>query len=505
MTSGARQDGRIPVQIACCANPWPSRLLSCGVSAAGFPHGGDGSHLTDVTDILRVALAMAEHLVPRDSDSERQAMLDMPPQPARPNSPSGSHPLARRRGRRRRVDRAPSLIGWLSSDAEEIERRRWRGRTEIGRIEALEPDATYFGSFRVPSTSGGSYEVEIRSIDQPLNSCGCPDHRVNGLGTCKHIEGVLARLRLRGVRAFAAAQRAKSPRAELFVSRCGDPVPRLLWPADPAAATAARTTLAPFLSADGSLASIAPERVAALVHALSGADPSVRLQLRVSRHLAPWLADGQRRAARADTRARFLGEVAAGRQTIDVLRHPLLPYQREGTLHLAFGERALLADDMGLGKTIQAIAAAELLRRLNGIARVLVVCPASLKGEWQEQIARFSGAATLLVTGPRHARLAQYARPGFFTVVNYEQVVMDAVDINRMLRPEIIILDEAQRIKNWQTKTARAVKSLASPYAFGTNRHADRESHRRNLLDRAVPRSRSAGSAIPLQPLLLRP
>ena len=167
-----------------------------------------------------------------------------------------------------------------------------------------------------------------------------------------------------------------------------------------------------------------------------------------------------------EARARFEAEVEAGTQTIDLLHHPLLPYQREGMLHLAFGERALLADDMGLGKTIQAIAATELLRRLHGVARVLVVCPASLKGEWQEQIARFSGAATLLVTGSRPARLAQYAQPGFFTVVNYEQVVIDAADINRTLRPDIVILDEAQRIKNWHTKTARAVKSLASPYAF---------------------------------------
>ena len=197
-----------------------------------------------------------------------------------------------------------------------------------------------------------------------------------------------------------------------------------------------------------------------MLRALAGADPSVRRQLRVSRHLAPWLADAQRARRAPIARARFLAEVAAGRQTIDVLHYPLLPYQREGMLHLAFGERALLADDMGLGKTIQAIAAAELLRRLNGVARVLVVCPASLKGEWQEQIARFSGAATLLVTGPRHARLAEYARPEFFTVVNYEQVVIDAAEINRILKPDIVILDEAQRIKNWQTKTARAVKSL---------------------------------------------
>jgi len=122
-------------------------------------------------------------------------MNDMPPQLYRRNSQSTSHPLTPRPGKRRVVDRAPSLIGWLSSDVEEIERRRWRGRTEIRRIEALEPDTPYFGSFRVPGTGGGNYEVEIRSLDQPMNSCGCADQRVNGLGTCKHIEAVLAALK----------------------------------------------------------------------------------------------------------------------------------------------------------------------------------------------------------------------------------------------------------------------------------------------------------------------
>ncbi|MGH7103765.1 MAG: DEAD/DEAH box helicase, partial [Acetobacteraceae bacterium] len=53
-----------------------------------------------------------------------------------------------------------------------------------------------------------------------------------------------------------------------------------------------------------------------------------------------------------------------------------------------------------------------------------------------------------------------------FTLVNYEQVLIDRQDINRLVRPDIIILDEAQRIKNWQTKTAAAVKELRSPYAF---------------------------------------
>ena len=135
-------------------------------------------------------------------------------------------------------------------------------------------------------------------------------------------------------------------------------------------------------------------------------------------------------------------------------------------LHLAFGERALLADEMGLGKTVQAIAACELLAPPRGIERVLVVCPASLKAEWEEQIARFTDARRAPCSGPGRARLPPTANPAFFTIVNYEQVLGDAADINEILQPDVVVLDEAQRIKNWQIKTARRVKSLRSPYAF---------------------------------------
>jgi hypothetical protein len=356
--------------------------------------------------------------------------------------------------------------GWRTSDEEEIERRRWRGRTEVVGAEPVDAAEGYFGTFRVRSASGGSYDVEIRSLGKPLNSCGCADHRVNGLGTCKHVEGVLAHLRRRGVRAFTAAAQAGSPRVELFLGRGGEAVPQIMWPADPSVTEAVRGALSAYLTVDGQLADATPAALEAAMQAIGDLEPTLRRHVRVSRHLAPWVAEATRRAARIANREEFLAEVAAGRQTFDMLRHKLLPYQREGMLHLAFGERALLADDMGLGKTIQAIAACELLRRLRGIGRVLVVCPASLKGEWQEQIARFSGATTRLINGSRPARLHQYTEPAFFTVVNYEQVVIDAGEINRLVRPDVVILDEAQRIKNWHTKTARVVKSLAAPYAF---------------------------------------
>ena len=135
-------------------------------------------------------------------------------------------------------------------------------------------------------------------------------------------------------------------------------------------------------------------------------------------------------------------------------------------LHLAFNERALLADEMGLGKTIQAIAACSLLHRLGKAKRVLVVTPASLKTEWEEQIRRFTTLPYQLVYGVRRQRLAAYIHAPFFTLVNYEQMLADALDVNAHLKPDIVVLDEAQRIKNWNTKTAQAIKRLRSRYAF---------------------------------------
>jgi superfamily II DNA or RNA helicase len=364
------------------------------------------------------------------------------------------------------LDRPPPLQGWRTTDEDEVALRRWRGRTEIVAIEALEPKQPYFGTYRVQSGSGGFYEVEIRDLDGSRNSCGCIDHRANGLGTCKHIEGVLAALRQRNARAFREAAAQATPRIEVFLDRCGAATPALMWPAgDRRHANAASGWLASFIEPDGTLG-CDPDKVEALVSAWRVAPADIRRRIRVSQHFTPWLDRLRRERSREDARAAFLAEVKDGTASFDLLHHTLLPYQREGMLHLAFGERTLLADEMGLGKTVQAIAACELLARRKGIERVLVVCPASLKAEWEEQIARFTDRPVRSVFGARPARLLAYREPRFFNIVNYEQVLGDAPDMNEILRPDVVVLDEAQRIKNWQIKTARRVKSLRAPYAF---------------------------------------
>ena len=107
---------------------------------------------------------------------------------------------------------------------------------------------------------------------------------------------VLARLRRSGVRAFVAATRAGSPQVEFFLARNGETIPRIMWPADSEMCATVRAALSPFLTADGDLADTRPATLEAAMQAIDAADPALRRHLRVSRYLAPWIAEARRRA-----------------------------------------------------------------------------------------------------------------------------------------------------------------------------------------------------------------
>ncbi|MDE3089227.1 MAG: hypothetical protein KGJ80_07565, partial [Chloroflexota bacterium] len=126
---------------------------------------------------------------------------------------------------------------------------------------------------------------------------------------------------------------------------------------------------------------------------------------------------------------------------------------------------SFVAGNMLCHNTVQAIAACALLQQLRDIHKVLVITPASLKHQWAREIRRFTALSATVVQGGLKQRRDIYTSDAFFTLVNYELVRRDLEELERM-RPDVIILDEAQRIKNWRTKTADAVKRLRSRYAF---------------------------------------
>jgi SNF2 family DNA or RNA helicase len=106
------------------------------------------------------------------------------------------------------------------------------------------------------------------------------------------------------------------------------------------------------------------------------------------------------------------------------------------------------------------------MARQLGVERVLIVCPTSLKHQWEREIARFTERRALVVGGLRVRREQLYAaQDGFFRITNYDSVHAD-LDLIGKWSPDLVILDEAQRIKNWNTRIARSVKRIASPYAI---------------------------------------
>ncbi len=149
---------------------------------------------------------------------------------------------------------------------------------------------------------------------------------------------------------------------------------------------------------------------------------------------------------------------------LHTLKQLLYPYQRDGVERFFVRGRLLLADDMGLGKTAQAIAACHALWHTGRVRRGLLVVPAALKPQWLREWQVFTDAPAAIVDGTPSERRAAFdaCRRGFL-LANYEQLIRD-VEVVREWTPDIVVLDEAQRIKNWATQTALTVKRLDPPY-----------------------------------------
>ncbi|MBF0410525.1 MAG: DEAD/DEAH box helicase [Candidatus Riflebacteria bacterium] len=320
-----------------------------------------------------------------------------------------------------------------------------------------------FSKFSVLSPSGRTYEVKIRSLKRRVNSCTCPDYQTNLLGTCKHIEAVLALIekKLRGK--IDNAELSAPPTAEVFLNY-GEQVEVMLY--RPAKINEnVSELLSRYFDDNGTLLGNPIQQLPALLEDAASLKPDEASALNISPNVrthADLLAVSLKHQLQ---RQWFLNEVKAGRRSLDIIGTKLYPYQVEGLLHLVFTGRALLADDMGLGKTVQAIGAAVLLKELRGISRVLVVTPASLKHQWYREIKKFTSLSAEVVQGPASKRELLYSTPSFFTLVNYELLLRDQ-QVYERLAPDLIILDEAQRVKNWRTKTAQAVKQLRSRYTF---------------------------------------
>lgn len=332
-----------------------------------------------------------------------------------------------------------------------IAERQERAAKESMTVRSMNAARPWVDYVVTSQQSGRSYRVALRGLEAGESYCTCPDFKTNHLGTCKHILHVQTKVQKR----FSKKDLKPYRRRRLSV--------RVSYGA-----------------AQGVLFNVphkANEKIEEIVgHAsqvplTDAADVVHRIQaLEEAGHHVTIFPDAEQYIQRRLVQARVRKECEEIRKKPKthplrkkLLNAELLPYQLDGIAFAAGAGRAILADDMGLGKTIQGIGVAELLAQLADIKRVLIVCPASLKSQWRNEIAKFSGRSTQIVLGNGAERVEQYNSDTFFTICNYEQVLRDVTAIETVSW-DLILLDEGQRIKNWESKTSNVIRMLDSPF-----------------------------------------
>ena len=335
-----------------------------------------------------------------------------------------------------------------------VEERLERARTEKMQLKSLNKNELWADYTVTNLASGRSYRVALRGWERGDSYCSCPDFRKNTLGTCKHILYSLAAARKR----FSSEVRNtpyKIKNIAIHLRYGKETELRMLVPKDFNGKV--KSLVRPFVNRP-------IERVGDLLACVK--------EIENLGHEVTVYPDAEEFISRSLYLERIGNKIAEIRKNPKdhplrkaLLKTELLPYQLDGIAFSVGAGRAVLADDMGLGKTIQGIGVSELLSREAGISKVLVVCPASLKSHWRLEIKQFSDRGCQLVLGSARERAAQYDNSCFFTICNYEQVLRDFLAIERT-KWDLIILDEGQRIKNWEAKTSRVIKALRSPFAL---------------------------------------
>ncbi len=350
--------------------------------------------------------------------------------------------------------KAVASLGEQALIEQAVAERAERAKKEKFKISSGDTKKPWTDYTVTSAASGKSYRVALRGEETGISYCSCPDFRTNTLGTCKHVMYTLGRVKKK----FTTAQRRRSYRRRdlsLHLQYGSHLALRLGTPTK--LAPEVEKVVKPLLDRDLNDVHQVIQKVARLErigeHVTIYPDAEEFIQQRLYQDRIRSLVDEIRKDP---TDHPLRGEL---------LKTELLPYQLDGVAFAAGAGRAILADDMGLGKTIQGIGVAELLAREAGIRRVLVICPTSLKAQWRNEIERFSNRTCQLVMGKAEDRATQYDTSAFFTVCNYEQVLRDLMLIEPV-KWDLIVLDEGQRIKNWEAKTSNVVKSLKSPFAL---------------------------------------
>ncbi len=305
--------------------------------------------------------------------------------------------------------------------------------------------------------SGNTYKISIRDNEKSHHFCSCPDFKINGLGTCKHIEYVLFKLKQVKKNHKYFNDNQQHTYSSLSIYYGNERKIRFKKGDDDTLHHLAKD----YFDSKGFLLQDKLDDVHQFIEQALAIDPGFRVYPDVfdMLHLA------KQEKERKQLVQKIFPEGTNSQIFDDLINTRLYPYQKDGVIKILETGRVLLADEMGLGKTIQAIAAVELFIKYFNVKKVLIICPTSLKYQWKKEIEKFSEKDVVVLEGLVHKRKKLYREQSLYKIISYGTARTDLDNINEC-NAELVILDEAQRIKNWKTKTAQAVKKIHSHYAI---------------------------------------
>ena len=355
----------------------------------------------------------------------------------------------------------------LSLEEWQVALRQQQAEKEVFAISQVDEEYCP-GEYKIGNAiTRNEYKVVYRGRNSMWNYCSCMDFKTSQLGTCKHLEAVKlwVKKKKKKVNREQPSYSSvyidyKGPRSVKirFGETCNDIFKRLAKD---------------YFDGDGVLREEAYDKFDIFLHAAKAIDENFRcygdaLDFIISK--------------REKSRRLQLVESKYSDETLDsLLKARLYPYQKEGIRFAVKAGKAIIADEMGLGKTIQAIAASEIYLREGMADNVLVVCPTSLKYQWKKEIEKFTGGdmtevmdehsgqivpvpKVIVIEGSPFKRQRMYMSSTPYKIVSYNTVCNDIREMGR-LSVGVLVVDEIQRLKNWDTQISRAARKIDSDYA----------------------------------------
>ncbi len=328
-------------------------------------------------------------------------------------------------------------------------------------FKVLNPDA--HSGYQVTIRSGESRFLKMPkpTLFRAGNTCTCHDFRTNRLGICKHISATLKHIS--SIRGNKKLLKSDFHQAESFIYldyKNGRQIRLCIGSEQEAAFT---HWAKKYFNTEGVILDNVSPQFDTIIQEGKAIHEAFRCTPDAFDFILQQREDSRRQGILKEKLPNNFNDTYFD----NLLKINLFPYQKTGAFFAAHTGRCLIADEMGLGKTVQAIAAAEIYKKELGIKKILVICPTSLKYQWKTEIEKFSDNTVNVVEGTMLYRRKQYGTSdALYEIMSYNVVVNDAEYINDILKPDLIILDEAQRIKNFRTKVSARLKQVQAPYSF---------------------------------------